>query len=125
MRFIWWMLVVSLFHREVYAFVAGEVRPGVLELRSEAKGGLEVQSFVVRSRGAQTWLYFCVSDRGPRRKQRCFYARHDKYPSLRAGSRLDRLEYGLGPRIHNKHGWIAIGQQRYFYPVQSVRTRAP
>ena len=125
MRFIWWMCAVSFFTPAVFAFVAGEIKPGVIELRSEAKGGLQVQSMVVRTRGAQEWLYFCVSDKGPRKKQRCFYAKQRRFPGLRAGHSIDRIEYGLGPRIHNKHGWIAIGQQRYFYPVKMVGTTLP
>jgi hypothetical protein len=125
MRFIWRVVTVSLFHSTTYAFVAGQIGPGIIELRSEANGGLQVQSFVVQDRGPKTWLYFCVVDKGPRKKQRCFYARQNKFPSLRAGNILDRIEYGLGPRIHNKHGSIAIGQQRYFYPVRSVGARAP
>ncbi|MEQ1876185.1 MAG: hypothetical protein ABL958_06035 [Bdellovibrionia bacterium] len=125
MRFIWWVAVVSFFTPTVFAFVAGQVRPGVIELRSEAKGGLQVHTMVVRSRGTQDWLYFCVVDKGLRKKQRCFYAKQKRFPGLRAGDFVNRIEYSLGPRIHNKNGWIAIGQQRYFYPVKVVGTRVP
>lgn len=125
MRFIWWAMGVSLIHSSSYAFVAGQIRPGIIELRSEATGGLHVQSFVLHDRKQKTWLYFCVVDKGPRKRQRCFYARQKRFPSLKAGNVLARIEYALGPRIHNKHGSIAIGQQRYFYPVKVLETRVP
>lgn len=125
MRYIWWISVLSFFQAPAYAFVAGETRPGVIELRSEARGGLMVSQLAVRNRGRNTWLYFCVFDKGPRKRQRCFYAKQKKFPGLKAGSTLERIEYALGPRVHNKNGWITIGYQRYFYPVRGIGASAP
>jgi hypothetical protein len=125
MRLIWWITVVSFFQPTSYAFVAGETRPGVIELRSEAQGGLQVSQVSRRNSGRQSWLYFCVKNKAPRRMERCFYAQQKNYPGLKAGSVLDRIEYALSPRVHNQNGRIAIGHQRYFYPVKRLGPPAP
>src|SRR5687767_5697566 len=120
MRFIGIFLVVIVFQTTSQAYVAGEVRPGVIELRSENKSGMVVSDVSKATRGKKNWVYFCVVNKGPRRKQRCFYAREKQYADLKTGRVLQRIEYALGPRIQNKHGRIAIGSRRYFYPVKDL-----
>ena len=125
MRFIWWVAVVNIFHVTCFAFVAGEVRPGVLELRSENKNGMIVSHVTTALRGKKNWVYFCVVNKGPRRKTRCFYARDKQYAGIKTGKVLERIEYALRPRIRNEHNKIAIGSKRDFYPVQDLGPRAP
>ena len=125
MRFIGLFLVVIIFQSSTQAYVAGEVRPGIIELRSESKNGMVVSHLTTAQRGKKNWVYFCVVNKGPRRKQRCFYAREKQYADLRTGRVLQRIEYALRPRIQNKHGRIAIGSRRYFYPVKDLGPRAP
>jgi hypothetical protein len=123
-RFIWWLVVLNLLHPRAVAFVAGEIRPGIIELRSEAKGGLRVSGVLTRLRGRNTWIYFCVVNQGSaRRKHRCFYGKRKNLPQIRDGRVLQKIEYALSPRIHNQDGRIAIGPERYFYPVKRLGTR--
>jgi hypothetical protein len=127
MRFIWWVAIVNIFTINCFAFVAGEIRPGVIELRSEDSGGLTVQQMIKKKRAKKNWVYFCVVNKGPRRKQRCFYARDHQALTLKiqTGSELGRIEYALSPRIHNRRGRIAIGPKRYFYPVKDLGPLTP
>lgn len=121
--FLWTLF--SVMPEVSYAFVAYETSPGTVELRSKNDRGLMVTTVHTKAVGRTKtkWVYFCVSELTPARKissldkEKCFYGSPEQFKNIRVNQKYASIEYGLKNRVYNNRNLIAIGTQRYFYPV--------
>ena len=112
-----------LFSNPANAFVAYETSSGVMELRARHDDGMVISKLETRKLGRKhkSWVYFCATEKINRiarsEKERCFYGPENIFRTVRVGRAYTSIEYGLKNRVLNDKGHIAIGSERYFYPV--------
>lgn len=114
--------LVALIGSLANAFVAYETAQGIVEVRSLNDWGLNVTRVQKRkSANGKRWIYFCVNEITAKNiktpAEKCFYGNPKTFSNVRVGARFRSIEYGLRNRVYNNKGFIAIGSERYFYPV--------
>lgn len=125
MKWIAFVTIILVSNVALAAFKAYETSPGIIELRAGRDQGLIVTKAQTRvvGKAKKKWLYFCVKEnafKGQKIKtnaEKCFYGSPRQFRNVKVGERFVSIEYGLKNRVYNSKGLIAIGAERYFYPV--------
>lgn len=129
-KLYFWMLLIIFLSlgfliqvQKASAMTAAEIEPGVVEVSTTNIYGFEIQDVAEKKIKDKTWVYFCMAEKMPRKKQKskCFYGLKQDFGNVKVGLLLNGIQYGLKKRISNANGIVAFRKDAYFYPARIVR----